>query len=228
MAKIGVILSGCGVFDGSEVRESVLTLLALSELNQTVVFLAPNMTQHHTINHQTSSDSSTLRNVMEESARIARGPVLSLMDANPRDFDAVILPGGFGAAKNLSSFAFLGPKAELQPDLKKFLTGFYQLKNAKGAHRPMGAICIAPTILALLHRDIVCDVPPRLTIGDDADTAKALETLGCGHVLCQVDEICVDEANGFVTTPAYMYGSAPLHEISRGIHKLVSRVVDLI
>jgi len=228
MAKIGVILSGCGVFDGSEVRESVLALLALSELGQTVVFLAPNMPQHHTINHQNSQEATVVRNVMEESARIARGPVLSLLDANPNDYDAIILPGGFGAAKNLSSFAFLGPKAVLQPDLKKFLKGFYQLKNSKGAHRPVGAICIAPAILALLHRDITCSATPRLTIGDDRDTAQALEGLGCNHIPCKVDEICVDEINGFVTTPAYMYGSAPLHEISRGIHKLVSRVVDLI
>ncbi len=220
MARIGVILSGCGVFDGAEIREAVLTIHALSELEQEIVFLAPSMEQLHVINHQSGHVAEgASRHVMEEAARIARGPVLSLKGANPDDFDAIILPGGFGAAKNLCTFALAGPEAKLQKDLRGFLLAIHSQK------KPIGAMCIAPAILGLLKKEGQLQGNPRLTIGNDPSTAEALQMLGCEHVSCEADEICSDETFRFVTTPAYMYDEAPLHVISKGIHKLVRQVV---
>lgn len=228
VAKVAVVLSGCGVFDGSEVRESVLALLALSESSQDVVFLAPNLKQHHVINHQSGQEALEARNVMEEAARIARGPVLNLLDANPQDYDAVVFPGGYGVAKNLCSFAFRNTSAELDPDLVKFLLGYTKLKNAKGNPRPIAAICIAPVILALWHKQNPFATPPVLTIGDDEGTASAIVALGCVHQKAAVQEAIVDSANRLITTPAYMYGDAPLHHIATGIRACVGKMVELI
>ncbi len=221
MAKFGVILSGCGVFDGAEIHESVLTLYFLDRSGHEAVVLAPNMTQHHVINHLNGEEMQEKRNVRVEAARIARGPVLDLGDANPGDFDALILPGGFGAAKNLCNFALVGPDGEVQADLKRFLIGFRNL------NRPIGAICISPCILALLSEDLGQAGPPRLTIGSDPETAKGIEALNCVHETKTVFDIAVDEDNRLVTTPAYMIGER-IGDVAAGIEKLVNTIVEMI
>jgi enhancing lycopene biosynthesis protein 2 len=221
MAKIGVVLSGCGVFDGAEIHESVLSLYFLDQGNHDVVILAPNMIQHHVINHLNGEEMQEERNVRVESARIARGPVLDLGDANPKDYDAIILPGGFGAAKNLCNFALVGADGEVQKDLKRFLIGFHQLG------RPIGAICISPCILALLSKEIGKSEPLQLTIGSDPDTAKAIESLNSLHETKSVFEISIDEKNRLVSTPAYMIGES-ISDVAKGIEKLIAKVVEMI
>ena len=103
--NILVILSGCGVYDGAEIHESVLTLLALARHGASVTIAAPNKDQMHVINHATGDVMSESRNVMVEAARIARGQITDLSEIQSGDYDAVFIPGGFGAAKNLCTFA---------------------------------------------------------------------------------------------------------------------------
>ena len=217
MAKVAVILSGCGVYDGSEIHESVMTLFYLQRANFEIIYTAPNVDQFHVINHASSEETSQSRNVLAESARIARGPVLDLSDANPEDFDAVVLPGGFGAAKNLCTFAVKGLEAEVQPDVERFLVKAHQLG------KPIGAICIAPIILALIASSLQTESKLNLTIGKDPDTSVAIEKLGCEHTPKNVDEICVDEKNKIITTPAYMLGQNVV-EIASGIENLVQKL----
>jgi len=216
MAKIGVILAGCGVYDGAEVHESVLTLLYLSQANQEVVAMAPNMEQHHVLNHGTGEEMTEKRNVLVEATRIARGPVLDISDANPADYDAIIIPGGFGAAKNLCTFALEGPEGKVQEDVARFLTGFHK------TGKPIGALCIAPAILALLSSEM--EGKPKITIGTDEATAAGINSLGCDHQNRSVEEICIDENLNLVTTPAYMLGQN-IAEVAIGIEKLVSEVI---
>ena len=221
MAKIGVILSGCGVYDGSEIHEAVLTLLALSQRKQEVQIIAPNIDQHHVINHQTGEEMNEKRNVLVESARIARGEVLSLSDCKASDFDALILPGGFGCAKNLSNFAFIGAKATVLEELSQFLVEF------KKYQRPIGAICISPALIALLNKDLSPDSKISLTIGNDPETSKTFELLGCSHENKEVHEICVDLKNKIVSTPAYMIATN-ISDVHKGIDALVEKVIQLI
>ncbi|PCJ21527.1 MAG: isoprenoid biosynthesis protein ElbB [Candidatus Cloacimonadota bacterium] len=221
MGKIAVILSGCGVFDGSEIHEAVLTLLALDQRNQEVHILAPNIDQHHVINHQNGEEMNEKRNVLIESARIARGAVTSLSESDPSQFDAIILPGGFGAAKNLSNFAFIGSKALVLEELSNFLLEF------KKYNRPIGAICISPVLLALLNKELGNNSKLSLTIGNDEDTSEALKILGCNHESKSVHEICVDTTHKIVTTPAYMVGQN-ISDVHKGIDALVEKVISMI
>ena len=218
MSKIAVILSGCGVYDGSEVHEAVLTLLYLSQANQEVTVMAPNINQMHVINHANGEVMNENRNVLVESARIARGPVLNIADANPMDYDAVIIPGGFGAAKNLCDFAVKGAESSINEDVKSFLSSFHKL------NKPIGAICIAPALLAILESDIKHGF--ELTIGSDVETAQLINELGCTHHNRAVSEICVDNDNKLISTPAYMLGQN-IAEVSVGIEKLIKKVLEL-
>lgn len=217
MKKMAVILSGCGYLDGSEIRESTFTLLALDQQGVNFELFAPDEDQYHTVNHLSGVADSQKRSILEESARIARGKVSSLKKLKAANFDGIILPGGFGVAKNLCSFAFDGPKAKVDPTIKNILIGFHKDK------KPIGAICIAPALIALLFgSDGV-----KLTIGNDADTAKALESLGAKHMDCKANEIICDDVLKVVSTPAYMYDHESLSNIFAGINKLVSKVVEL-
>jgi enhancing lycopene biosynthesis protein 2 len=217
MAKIGVLLSGCGVFDGAEIHESVLTLLALDRAGAEIVCMAPNMEQAHVINHLTQEVMNETRNVLIESARIARGGIEDLQKVKASDIDALIIPGGFGAAKNLSDFAFKGSAATVHPEVERLL------KDMVSAGKPVGAICIAPATLtrALAERK------PEVTIGTDEDTAAAIEAMGGQHKACAVDMIHVDSKHKIVSTPAYMLGPG-IKDVAQGIDKLVNRVVELI
>ena len=209
-----VLLSGCGVFDGSEIHESVITLLALSKLGAKATVTAPNKDQAHVVDHNAGAPSEETRNVLVESARIARGPVLALNEVNVGDFDALFLPGGFGAAKNLNTFAFDGADCSIDADVEKVIQGFH------AAGKPIGAICIAPTVVVrALGKGIV-------TIGSDPDTASAIESMGGHHMTCTVTETAIDPENKLVTAPAYMC-DASLADIATGIEKAVTATVEL-
>lgn len=213
MAKIGVVLSGCGVMDGSEIHETVLTLLALAREGDEAVCLAPDVDQHDVINHLTGKPVNEKRNVLVESARIARGKIQNIKNVKVKDIDGLIFPGGYGAAKNLCTFAFDGPDCKVHPEVARLAREVYE------AGKPIGAICIAPALIAKIFEKKSF----TLTIGKDAETAGAIEKMGHKHVLCSVDQICVDSAKPLVTTPAYMLAKNAA-EAFEGIEKLVKEV----
>ena len=218
MVKVAVCLSGCGVFDGSEIHEAVLTLLALSRAQAEVLFCAPNMAQMHVIDHQhgvVMPDES--RQVMVESARIARGPVHDIKELSTQDFDALILPGGSGAAKNLCDFAIHGAAATGHPAVMKLLRAC--LEDGK----PIGLICIAPMVMATAMRGTPNSL--ELTIGTDEATNAALEAMGAQPRLHAVNEIHVDFERKVVSTPAYMLANS-IAEVAVGIDKLVAKVLE--
>ena len=215
--KIGVLLSGCGVFDGTEIHESVLTLLFIDQAGAEAVCFAPDIPQAQVINHLTQQEEKETRNVLVESARIARGEIQNINNVDVAQLDAVILPGGFGAAKNLSEFAFKGPQGEVNKDVVTFLKKIIKSK------KPLGALCIAPATVGMALKEI----SPELTIGNDEDISGALTSIGIKHTLCKVDEIVVDEKNRIVTSPAYMMGSG-IADVAKGIKKLVEKVIQLV
>ena len=217
MAKIGILLSGCGVNDGSEIHEAVLTMLALDRLGVERLCMAPNIKQRDVVNHLSGEAVSETRNVLVESARIARGEISDLAEITASDIDAVILPGGFGAAKNLCDFAVAGAQTEVYSEVLRLLQEMHK------AGKPIGAICIAPAVLA---RALGVS-QPEVTIGNDLATAELLESFGARHQECSVDDIIVDQNNRLVTTPAYMLGPG-LREIAVGIDKLVQQVVGMV
>ena len=212
---VAVILSGCGVFDGAEIHESVLTLLSLDRQGAVYQCFAPEIDQHHVINHLSGDEMPETRNVLVESARIARGDIKPLSELQADAFDAVILPGGFGAAKNLCDFAINGPELKLHSGIESHIKGFIETR------KPVGLICIAPAMAGRLFGQGV-----QATIGTDAETAAALEQTGVDHVNCAVDEIVVDEKRRLVTTPAYMLAQS-IGEAALGINKLVKKVLEL-
>jgi enhancing lycopene biosynthesis protein 2 len=216
--KVGVVLSGCGVYDGAEIHEAVLTLLALDRAGAEAVCLAPDVAQRHVVNHLTGqpADGET-RNVLVEAARIARGKVKSLSGFDPSALDALVLPGGFGAAKNLCDFAFRGADCEVHPEVARVVGAVH------AAGKPVGALCIAPVLLAKL----LGSEKPKLTIGSDPGTAAAIGKMGGEHVSCGGGKAVVDEKKRIVTTPAYMLDS-PISEVSAGIEKLVAELLGML
>ena len=214
--KIGVVLAGCGYLDGAAIQEATLTLLALDRLGAEVIAMAPNKEQAHVVDHQKSEPvEGSSRNVFDESARITRGNLKELGSVGADELDALILPGGFGAAKNLSNFAFEGTNMSVDENLEKLIQGM------RAADKPMGFICIAPAIAA----KVLGEASPQLTIGNDPDTAAALKSMGAKHVDCPVDEIVVDERLKVVSTPAYMLGPS-IAPVAKGIDKLVEKVIS--
>jgi len=213
--NIAVVLSGCGVYDGTEIHESVITLLRLSQRGAHVQCFAPNIAQLHVINHLTGEEMPESRNVLVESARIARGEIKDIREAKVDDFDALIVPGGFGAAKNLSSFATEGAACSVQPDVLALAEAFAE------AGKPIGLMCISPAIAAKIYGPgVIC------TIGNAADTAAAVEKMGATHQECEVSDIVEDKARKLVSTPAYMLAQS-ISEAASGINKMVDRVLEL-
>lgn len=214
--KVAVILSGCGVYDGSEIYESVITLLRLDQRGATVQCFAPDIEQMHVINHLTGDEMPESRNVLTESARLARGNIKALNELKAEDFDALIMPGGFGAAKNLSSFATQGAGCTILPDVLSTAQAFAK------AHKPVGMMCIAPTMAAqIFGPGVIC------TLGHDDDPAAgASREMGAEHQACEVTEIVEDPKHKLVTTPAYMLAQS-ISEAASGIYKLVDRVLEL-
>ena len=219
MAKVAVVLSGCGVFDGAEIHESVITLLALDRAGAEVVLAAPDMEQAHVVNHLEGAPAEgEKRNVLVESARIARGQVIDLAELQAADIDAVIFPGGFGAAKNLCTYAFDGPELKVNAEAERIT-----LEMVRAA-KPIGTVCIAPVMTAKVLADGGFGV--TVTIGNDADTAGHIEGFGATHQACAVDDIVVDSKTKVVSTPAYMLAGS-IKEAAAGIEKLVAKVLEL-
>lgn len=217
MKKIGVILSGCGVRDGSEIHEAVLTLLAIDNNGAKAVCLAPDMELSET-NHLTMKETGAKRNVLVESARIARGDIKDIKSVSASDLDAIVIPGGFGAAKNLCSFGFEGEKGSVQPDVLRLI------KEMAAAKKPICAICIAPTVIALA---LGKDLAPKLTIGNDEGTAKGIAATGSKHVNCAVNDCVIDRERLIVSTPAYMLAGR-ISEAAEGINKAIKATLELI
>lgn len=213
MKKFAVILSGSGVFDGSEIHEATLTMLAIMKNGATYEIFAPDVNQHHVINHLTGEEMKETRNVLVESARIARGQIRDLKTYNPADFDALILPGGFGAAKNLSDFAFKGADCKVNEDVEKAIGSTHAMGN------PIGALCIAPVILAkVIHQS-------RITIGDDGSTVAAVEKLGATHEKTTHGEVVYDAQHNLFTTPCYML-DANIVQIDEGANNVVKAMME--
>ncbi|MBA4290362.1 MAG: isoprenoid biosynthesis protein ElbB [Pseudomonas sp.] len=213
--KIAVILSGCGVYDGAEIHESVLTLLRLDQRGAVVQCFAPNVAQLHVVDHYSGDEMDETRNVLVESARIARGQIKDVKELHVGDFDAVILPGGFGVAKNLSDFVVSGANCNVQADVLSATQAFVK------AGKPVGLMCIAPALAAkIFGAGVIC------TIGKDHDTAAALTQMGAEHHECEVSDIVEDAQHKLVTTPAYMLAQS-ISEAAAGINKLVDRVLEL-
>jgi enhancing lycopene biosynthesis protein 2 len=213
--KVAVILSGCGVYDGAEIQESVLTLLRLDQRGALVKCFAPNIVQHHVINHLNGEEMPETRNVLIESARIVRGAIEDIREADITEFDALIIPGGFGAAKNLSNFAAEGSSCKVQAEVLAMAEAFAE------AGKPIGLICVSPALAAKIYGPgVTC------TIGNDADTAAQITRMGGKHEACEVTEIVEDKARKLVSTPAYMMAKS-IGEAASGINKLVDRVLEL-
>lgn len=203
------------MYDGAEIHESVITLLRLDQRGAQVQCFAPNIAQLHVIDHLTGEEMPESRNVLVESARIARGEVKDIREAKAEDFDALIVPGGFGAAKNLSNFAVEGANCTLNPDVLALAEAFAD------ACKPVGLICISPALAAKIYGPgVVC------TIGKDAGTAAAVVKMGGTHEECDVHDIVEDVQRKLVTTPAYMEAKS-ISEAAGGIYKLVDRVLEL-
>lgn len=191
--KFAVVLAGCGVYDGAEIQEAVLTLLAINKSGSEYQCFAPDADQYHVINHLTGEVENETRNVRKEAARIARGDVKPLKEFEPKDFDAIVFPGGFGVAKNLCTFAIDGPDCKVDPEAEA------AIKKAHAEKLPIGALCIAPALVAKVLGKAT------LTIGTDVGTATAIESLGAKHQKSEGSDIVLDLENNIVTTPCYMH-----------------------
>lgn len=214
MKKIAVILAGNGVFDGAEIHEATLTLYAIAKHNATYEIFAPNINQHHVINHITGEEMPEKRNVLVESARIARGKITDLAKFDALHFDALILPGGFGVAKNLCSFAFDGPNCTVNKDVEKAIRSMIEQK------KPVGALCIAPVILAKILADV------ELTIGQDKGTADAVRNMGARHKETTHGDVIVDKKYKVATTPCYML-DATIAQIGDGANNVVKAILEM-
>jgi len=212
--KFAVVLSGSGVFDGAEIHEATLTLYAIGKNGGTYEIFAPDIPQHHVVNHITGEEMNETRNVLIEAARIARGNIKPLSEFNEKNFDAIIFPGGLGAAKNLSSFAFDGVNCSVNKDVEN------SIKQMADAKKPIGALCISPVILAKILGDVV------LTIGQDAGTAEAVANMGATHRKTNHGEVIVDSRYKVVTTPCYML-DANIVQIAEGADNVVKTMMKL-
>ena len=215
--KIGVILSGCGVYDGSEIHEAVITLLAIDRNGAEAVCMAPDIPQMHVVNHLSGEvEPGASRNVLVESARIARGAVRDVAAVRAEELDGLLLPGGFGAAKNLCDFAVRGKDCSVHPEVARLV------REVHAQGKPVGAVCIAPALIAR----VLGPEKPRLTIGTDEATASGLEAMGATHVACTVAELAVDRERKLVSTPAYMLGRR-IGEVAEGIDKAVAALLEM-
>jgi enhancing lycopene biosynthesis protein 2 len=214
--RVGVVLAGCGFLDGAEIQEAVSTLLALDRRRAKIVAMAPDVPQMHVVDHVRKEPGAGERGVLAESARIVRGEIRDLAGVRERDLDALVFPGGFGAAKNLCTFAVEGRAMRVLPEVERIV------REVRGAGRHMGFICIAPVIAAR----ILGPEGVKLTIWNDRETAAAIESWGARHVDCKVEDAVVDERLKVASTPAYMLGPC-VAPVATGIDKLVSAVLEM-
>ncbi|MCL2877305.1 MAG: isoprenoid biosynthesis glyoxalase ElbB [Acidobacteria bacterium] len=216
--KIGVLLSGCGVMDGSEIHEATLTLYFLDKEGAEIICMAPDKDQRDVMNHASGVPAAENRNVLTEAARIARGKIQDVRTVKAEDLDALVIPGGFGAAKNLCSFAVDGAACKVDENVAALLRELH--KNKK----PIGALCIAPAVIAGVFGKTCA---PEITIGSDAATVAAMEAMGARHKTAATDEIVVDSENRIVSTPCYMLAQS-IGEIGAGIEKLTAKIMEMV
>ncbi|MEQ8324470.1 MAG: isoprenoid biosynthesis glyoxalase ElbB [Vicingaceae bacterium] len=224
--NIGVLLSGNGVYDGSEIQESVFTLLSIDQHGANAICIAPNVTQHHVVNHITGEEMQEQRNVLIESARIARGNIRSIDEVDPKDLDALIIPGGFGAAKNLTKWAFSGPEGDILPGVKDLI----QSIHADGKF--IVGLCMGPTVIAKAFESLQEHV--HLTVGTDkepspyeiTEISEGMEKVGAIAEMKSVKEISVDLENKVITAPCYMM-EATISEIRNNIKMAVDKLFEL-
>jgi enhancing lycopene biosynthesis protein 2 len=224
--KIGLLLSGCGVYDGAEIQEAVLSLLAIEEAGHEAIFISIDKNQHHVVNHFNGEDMSESRNMLIESARIARGNIKEISTISPADIDALIIPGGFGSAKNFTTWAFAGPDGTILPEVKLLLVNLYNVG------KPIIALCVSPVVLAKAFED--SNVKLNLTIGSDKENSpydinsfsKGLEKTGAHPEMKTVKEILIDKENKIITAPCYMM-DATIVEIRNNIKQAVEALGSL-
>ena len=216
--RVGVVLSGCGVYDGSEIQEAVSILIALDKQGAQTICMAPDIPQRGVVNHHLRSEDAQPRNVLVESARIARGKIRDIASVKVDDLDALIFPGGFGAAKNLSSFASEGAACKVETGVARLLLAMHAAK------KPIGLACIALALAAAVFGPK--GLHPLITIGTDPGTANTLEAMGAKHHNASPTDVCIDAANKIVTTPCYMTANGPW-EVFQGAQKLVEEVLKL-
>jgi enhancing lycopene biosynthesis protein 2 len=215
MPKAAVVLSGCGFLDGAEITEAVSVLIALSQRGIEYQCFAPDVS-FDVVDHTKCEPSGEKRNVLTEAARIARGDIDALRHLKVEEFDTVIFPGGFGAAKHLCTFASEGPDCEVHKEARRVLEGFHS------AGKPIGLACIAPALGA----KVLGSKGITVTIGNDKGTADAIRKTGAAHTDCAVTSIVEDDANNIVSTPAYMYGDASPAQVFEGVSAMVESIAS--
>lgn len=224
--KVGVLLSGCGVYDGAEIQESIFTLLAIEEIGAEPVCISIDKNQHHVINHTTGEEMNETRNMLVESARIARGNIKNINDISPADIDALVIPGGFGSAKNLTTWAFNGPDGEILPEVKLLLVNMFNVG------KPIVALCVSPVVLAKAFED--SDAKLNMTIGSDQGKSEydingfsqGLESCGATTEMKTTHEILIDEKNKIITAPCYMMDASML-EVRNNIKMAISQLENM-
>ena len=225
--KIGVLLSGAGVYDGAEIHEAVLTLLEIESLGYEAVCIGIDAPQHHVVNHLNGQEQAQTRNMLEEAARIARGQIREIRTVVPADLDALVIPGGFGSAKNFSSWAFEGPNGQIRPDVKLLLVNMYNVG------KPIVALCVSPVLLALAFEDMA--IGQQLTIGSTSapspynisDFQEGLQAKGAQTPDCTIQEICIDVPNRIITAPCYML-EASLPALQQNIRQAMAALKQLL
>jgi len=225
--KIGVLLSGAGVYDGAEIHEAVLTLLEIESLGYEAVCIGIDAPQHHVVNHLNGQEQAQTRNMLEEAARIARGQIREIRTVVPADLDALVIPGGFGSAKNFSSWAFEWPNGQIRPDVKLLLVNMYNVG------KPIVALCVSPVLLALAFEDMA--ISQQLTIGSTnapspyniSDFQEGLQAKGAQTPDCTIQEICIDVPNRIITAPCYML-EASLPALQHNIRQAMAALKQLL
>jgi enhancing lycopene biosynthesis protein 2 len=212
--KFAVILAGCGVYDGSEIHEATLSMYAISKNGGEYQIFAPDINQHHVVNHLTGEEMAETRNVLVEAARIARGQIKPLSEFNSNEFDAILIPGGFGAAKNLSSFAFDGVNCMVNNEVKNAILSMHE------AQKPIGALCISPVVVAKILGHV------EVTIGQDMGTAEAIKSMGATNIKTTHGEVVIDQDHRVVTTPCYML-DASIAQIGEGAENVVKAIMEM-
>jgi enhancing lycopene biosynthesis protein 2 len=224
--NIGVLLSGCGVYDGAEIQESILTLLAIEEIGATYTCISIDADQYHVVNHLTGEEMPEKRNMMVEAARIARGAVKEIKSIQPADIDALVIPGGFGSAKNFTTWAFDGPNGTIRDDVKLLLV------NMINVGKPIVALCVSPVVLAKAFEG--SSVKLNLTIGSSAEDSPyeipmfevGLQATGAKTEEKTIREILVDRENKVITAPCYMMEASVL-EIRNNIKQAIEALKEL-
>jgi len=212
--KFAIVLSGCGVYDGAEIHEATMSMYAIVKNGSTYDIFAPDIDQHHVVNHITGEEMNEKRNVMVEAARIARGKISPVTDYNPDNYDGLLFPGGFGVAKNLCSFAFDGIDCDVLPDIEK------AIKDTVAAKKPIGALCISPVLIAKVLGDV------EITIGQDKVTAEQAEKMGARHINTHHGDVVVDSKFKVATTPCYML-DATIMDIAEDAENVVLSMLEM-